>query len=95
MAYDPADDSSMSHIHPNPQTRPANGMAYHTQQRNGYSNQKENGVPVPGTGGYYRNGPDTNPMLPGPPLFDLARSPPGTGTNKSRFMNVHNTSMPC
>ena len=82
MAYEPSDYDPMSHISPNPQSRPFNGMAPQSQQRNGYNSQKETGVPVPGAGSYYRNGPENNPMMPGPPLFDLARSPPG-GANKS------------
>ena len=80
MAYDPTDYTQMSHI-PNSQSRPANGMALQTH-RNGYHSQKENGMPVPGAETYYRNGQENNPMMSGPPMFDLARSPPG-GPNKS------------
>lgn len=84
MAYEPNDHNSMSHGPLNPHSRPANGMASQGQHRNGYNSQKENGMPVPGASGYYRNVPENSPMIPGPPPFDMARSPPG-GTNKSRF----------
>ncbi len=45
-------------------------------------------MPVPGAGGYYRTGPEQNPMTPGPPLFDMARSPP-SGPNKSTPSTIH------
>lgn len=63
-----------SHNHPH---RPGNGLHNQNEPREGYS-QKENGVPVPGAGGF-RNG-----MMPGAPMFDLARSPPGA-PNKSAY----------
>lgn len=64
----------ISHNHSN---RSGNGLHGSHEQRDSYG-QKENGVPVPGVGGF-RNG-----MMAGPPTFDLARSPPG-GSNKSTF----------
>jgi hypothetical protein len=74
---------SMSHLTSSVQGRPLNGMAPPSHHRNGHHNQKENGVPVPGAGGFYRNGPDANnPLGTGQPSYDLARSPPG-GPNKS------------
>ena len=84
MAYESNDYSAMSHIPPNSQYRPANGMGPPKQHRNGYKHQKENGMPVPGAGagGYYRNDPEQNTMPPAPQLFDVARSPP-SGPNKN------------
>ena len=85
MAYEPNDYDSMNHLPSNPPSRSANGMA--SQPRNGFNNQKDNGVPVPGAGPYYRNGSENNPMMQGPPLFDIARSPP-SGPNKSESFSI-------
>jgi hypothetical protein len=68
--------SKNSHNHSG---RPGNGLHNPHEIRDGY-NQKENGVPVPGMGGF-RNG-----MMGGAPNFEMARSPPG-GSNKSAFPN--------